>query len=96
MTEKTAEIITISVLGALTLYIISMISVLKLRKNEPELERPFKVPLYPLLPIIALTIATISLIAMIYYNSMLGIIYLAIVSLSLLIFILRDKKTNAQ
>src|SRR5688572_26474423 len=47
LTGKTAEIIIISVFGALTLYIISMISLLKLRKTEPELERPFKVPAYP-------------------------------------------------
>ena len=37
---KTAEIITLSVFGALTLYILSMISMLRLRKNEPGLERP--------------------------------------------------------
>ena len=94
MTEKTAEIITISVFGALTLYIISMISVLKLRKSEPQLERPFKVPIYPILPILALTIASISLIAMIYYNHLLGGIYLAIVGVSLLIFTLKEKKST--
>lgn len=94
MTEKTAEIITISVFGALTLYIISMISVLKLRKSEPQLERPFKVPIYPILPILALTIASISLIAMIYYNHLLGGIYLAIVGVSLLAFTLKEKKST--
>src|SRR5688572_12668069 len=36
LTGKTAEIITISVFGALTLYIISMISLLQLRKKEPN------------------------------------------------------------
>lgn len=95
MTEKTAEIITISVFGALTLYIISMVSVLKLRKSEPHLERPFKVPFYPILPILALTIASISLIAMIYYNHLLGGIYLAIIGLSLLVFTLKEKKSTA-
>jgi ethanolamine permease len=39
------------------LYIVSMISLLRLRKKEPQLERPFKVPMYPLFPIIALIIA---------------------------------------
>jgi ethanolamine permease len=53
-TGKTSEIITISVFGALTLYIISMIALLKLRRKEPQLERPFRVPFYPASPIIAL------------------------------------------
>jgi ethanolamine permease len=69
-----------------------MISVLQLRKTEPQLERPFKVPLYPLLPIIALTIAGISLVSMIYYNHLLGGIYILIIILSLGVFSLRDKQ----
>lgn len=92
LTEKTAEIITISVFGALTLYIISMLSVLQLRKSEPNLERPFKVPLYPLLPIIALTIAVISLLSMIYYNHLLGGIYIVIIIISLVVFTIKDKQ----
>jgi ethanolamine permease len=94
LTEKTAEIITISVFGALTLYAISMVSVLRLRKTEPNLERPFKVPLYPILPIVALVIALISIIAMIYYNPLLGGIYLAILAVCLIAFSLFDKKNQ--
>jgi ethanolamine permease len=92
LTEKTAEIITISVFGALTLYAVSMVSVLRLRKTEPNLERPFKVPLYPLLPILALVIALVSIIAMIYYNHLLGGIYLGILISSLVAFSFFDKK----
>ncbi len=75
LTGKTAEIITISVFGALTLYIISMIALLRLRKKEPNLERPFKVPMYPLFPVVALVIAVISLVAMMIYSWQPGIIY---------------------
>lgn len=78
----TGEIITISVFGALTLYIVSMISMLKLRKSAPELVRPFKVPLYPLTPIIALIIAVVAMIAVIYYNLMLAGIYVLILAVS--------------
>jgi ethanolamine permease len=78
LTGKTAEIITISVFGALTLYIVSMISQLQLRKKEPQLERPFKVPMYPLFPITALVIAIISFVAMTIFNLELAIIYFAI------------------
>jgi len=52
-TGKTGEIITIACFGALSLYIISMISMIVLRTREPNLVRPFKVPLYPFSPIIA-------------------------------------------
>ncbi|HET9825663.1 MAG TPA: ethanolamine permease [Chitinophagaceae bacterium] len=80
LTEKTAEIITISVFGALTLYIVSMIALLRLRKKEPQLERPFKVPMYPLFPIAALFIAVFSFVAMTVYNFKLALIYCLIVS----------------
>jgi len=59
LTGKTSQIITISVFGALTLYIVSMIALLQLRKKEPQLERPFKVPMYPFFPVIALIIAVV-------------------------------------
>ena len=51
LTGKTSEIITISVFGALTLYILSMVALLQLRKKEPHLVRPFKVPWYPCFPL---------------------------------------------
>ena len=92
LTEKTAEIITISVFGALTLYAISMVAVIRLRKIEPNLNRPFKVPFYPVLPILAFIIAIISIIAMIYYNQLMGSIYLGIMAVSLIAFSLFDKK----
>ena len=75
LTGRTAEIITISVFGAITLYIISMITVVALRIKEPGLKRPFRVPLYPAFPLVALTIAIGSLVAMLVYNQHLGEIY---------------------
>ncbi|HET9744175.1 MAG TPA: ethanolamine permease [Chitinophagaceae bacterium] len=81
LTGKTAEIITISVFGALTLYIISMIALLQLRKKEPRLERPFKAPMYPLFPVVALVIAIVSLVAMTIYNYRLAILYFLLMGL---------------
>ena len=75
LTGKTAEIITISVFGALTLYIFSMIALLRLRRKEPLLERPFKVPFYPVLPVVALVIALVSFTAMSIFNPLLAGIY---------------------
>ncbi len=42
----TASIVTMSVFGALTMYIMSMLSLFKLRRAEPGLDRPFRAPLY--------------------------------------------------
>ncbi len=78
LTGKTSEIITIAVFGALTLYIISMVAVIRLRKNEPLLVRPFRVPFYPLFPLVALVIALVSIAAMLVDNIKLGGIYVLI------------------
>jgi ethanolamine permease len=78
LTGKTAEIITLAVFGALTLYIISMIALFRLRKIEPGLMRPFKVPMYPFFPIVAMVIAIVCFFAMMLYSPRLFLIYLAI------------------
>jgi ethanolamine permease len=85
-TGKTGEIITIACFGALTLYIVSMWSFFVLRKNEPNLERPFKVPMFPLFPLLALAISSLSLVAMSYYNQQLASIFFSIVLVSYLYF----------
>ncbi len=77
-TGKTGEIITIACFGALSLYIISMVSVIQLRRKFPDMERPFKVPFYPGTPIIALVIATIAFVAVTIYNPIQAIIYFGI------------------
>ena len=91
-TGKTSEIITISVFGALTLYIFSMIALLRLRKKEPRLARPFKVPFYPLLPLTALTIAIISFVAMAVYNVKLTLIYFLIMASCYVVFKLAKRR----
>ncbi|MCF8462246.1 MAG: ethanolamine permease [Flavobacteriales bacterium] len=94
MTGKTGEIITIACFGALALYIISMISFFKLRKNEPDMERPFKVPFYPLFPALALIIASISMVAMIYYNLQLAFIFFGLMIGSFIAYKLTYGKTS--
>jgi len=82
LTGKTSEIITIACFGALSLYIISMVSLLVLRKNEPLLERPFLAPFYPWSPWIALIIASVSLVAMTSYNLKLALFYFGLLAVS--------------
>ncbi|HIN39649.1 MAG TPA: amino acid permease, partial [Flavobacteriales bacterium] len=86
LTGKTGEIITIACFGALSLYIVAMISLFALRRNEPDMERPFKVPMYPLFPAVALLIASICLVAISIFNPMLAGIYFGMILLSYLWF----------
>ena len=86
LTGKTGEIITMSVFGALTLYILSMISLLRLRRKEPGLERPFKVPFFPFFPYAALVIASVSLVAMALYNLKIAGIYGALLASCYVLF----------
>jgi len=88
-TGRTGEVITLSVFGALGLYVISMIAMLALRKKEPELPRPFRTPLYPIFPIVALLVATVALIAVAVYNTLVGGIFVLIIALCFGIFSLR-------
>jgi ethanolamine permease len=95
LTGKTAEIITIAVFGALTLYIFSMFSLLLLRKKEPSLHRPFKVPLYPLLPVVALAISIASFIAMTIFNLKLALIYFFLIGICFGLFKIFSVRSEA-
>ena len=86
LTGRTAEIITIACFGALSLYVISMVAFFKLRKDHPELERPFKVPFFPFFPGTALVIASVALAAMTFYNPQLSLIFYGIMFFSFLWF----------
>jgi ethanolamine permease len=86
LTGKTGEIIIISVFGALTLYILSMLSLVTLRKKEPALARPFKVPFYPFFPALALVISLVSIVTMAYYHIYLALIYFGLLLLAFIMF----------
>lgn len=86
LSGKTAEIITLSVFGALTLYILALLSLIKLRREQPHLHRPFRVPLYPFFPVVALIIAILSFIAMTIYYFQLCILYCCILLAAFLFF----------
>ncbi|MEQ6289372.1 ethanolamine permease [Vogesella sp. GCM10023246] len=73
----TANIITMSVFGALVMYIMSMLSLFRLRRCETRLERPFRAPFYPLFPAIALGIAVLSLVTMAWLNQLVFAVFVA-------------------
>lgn len=78
----TANIVTLSVFGSITMYIVSMFALFKLRKTHPEMQRPFKAPFYPVFPIIALVCAIVCLGAMVYYNFSLFIAFLLMMAIA--------------
>ena len=84
--RKTGDIITLAVFGALSLYIFSMASLFALRRNEPELPRPYLAPAYPLLPAVALVLAIGCLGAVTYYNRAMFGVFVAIMLGSYLLF----------
>ena len=86
LTGKTGDIITLSVFGALILYILSMIAVLVFRKKEKDAPRPFKVPFFPLTPLVALAIALFSFLAMLYYHWPLALVFFGLLLLSFIAF----------
>ncbi len=90
MTGKTDQIIIISAFGAVIMYGISMLSLLKLRK-APDFKPSFKTPLYPWFPITALGLSVISLVAIIYYNGFLSLVFLTGLLITLVLFVLAGK-----
>ncbi|MEO4047143.1 ethanolamine permease [Pseudomonas sp. CAU 1711] len=82
----TAAMITMSVFGAIVMYIISMLSLFKLRVSEPNLERAFKAPGYPLVPAIALILALVCLVAMVWFNTLIAAIFLGFMAAGFLYF----------
>ncbi|WP_137974106.1 ethanolamine permease [Pseudomonas sp. F(2018)] len=91
----TAAMITMSVFGAIVMYIMSMLSLFKLRKSEPHLERTFKAPGYPLVPGIALALALVCLAAMIWFNGTIALLFLGLMSIGMVYFLLTGAQRDA-
>lgn len=85
---NTENIIIMSVLGAIVMYVMSMISLFILRKKEPKLERPFKAPFYPYFPIIALVLSILCGISIIYFNQFLSLIFFISLLACLVLFLI--------
>lgn len=90
-TGTTSQIIILSVLGAIVMYLISMVSLFVLRIKEPGLERPFTSPFYPVFPAVALVISAICLGAIIYYNFWISLIFFIGLAAVILVFMLMGK-----
>lgn len=91
----TAAMITMSVFGAIVMYIMSMLSLFKLRKSEPNLERTFKAPGYPVVPGVALALALVCLAAMIWFNGTIALLFLGLMSIGMVYFLLTGAQRDA-
>lgn len=91
----TANLITMAVFGAIVMYIVSMLSLFALRKNEPNLDRPFKSLAYPFFPAIALVLASISLVTMIYFNFKLSLIFFGLMAAAYVYFSMTQHHRDA-
>lgn len=92
---NTGQVITLSALGAVVMYIISMISLLVLRRKQPAMERPFKVPLYPWFPLIALVLGVVCLVAIVWYNLMMSAIFFGVLGLIIFLFLTFRKSVHS-
>ncbi|MGF7217711.1 ethanolamine permease [Spirosoma lacussanchae] len=74
----TGEIITLSVIGALVMYLVSLLSLFRLRRSEPGLARPFRTPFYPAVPLTALMLSVVCLLAILWYNPGLSLLFVGL------------------
>jgi ethanolamine permease len=91
----TSKLVIISTLGAVVMYMVSMISLFVLRKKEPGLQRPFKTPFYPYFPAIALLLSAVATLSIIFFRPWLSFLFFAGLAVVMLIFFLSGKNKQA-
>jgi len=80
------QIIVMSGLGAVVMYAISMVSLLVLRRKEPNLDRPYKTPFYPVFPYIALVLTVFCTAAIVWFYPLLSAIFFGLLLVCLILF----------
>ncbi|AGU50470.1 putative ethanolamine permease [Variovorax paradoxus B4] len=91
----TANIVTMAVLGAIVMYLISMAALFRLRKSEPDLLRTYRAPFYPVFPAIALGLGVVCLGAMVWFNAMLTLLFLVLMAAAYGYFLLTSAQRKA-
>jgi ethanolamine permease len=84
----TANIVTLSVLGAVVMYISAMLALFRLRRSDPHMARPYRAPCYPLFPSIALILSGMALITLVYFNGAVSAVFLGLMGAGYLYFLL--------
>lgn len=91
----TAAMITMAVFGAIVMYIMSMLSLFRLRRIAPDLPRTFRAPGYPVIPAIALGSAITCLATMLWFNPVIAALFILFMVIGYLYF-LTTKTRRAQ
>lgn len=73
-------------------YCMSFVAVIILRKREPNMERPYKVPLYPIIPLIAILAGSFVLINTLFTQFILAIIGILITTLGIPVYYYKKKQ----
>jgi ethanolamine permease len=89
---RTDELITLSAIGALVMYIVSLAALFRLRKIAPSLARPYRAPLYPVTPALALVLCGGALVSTVAAHHWLGLLFIAVVAIAVGLFALRRRK----
>ena len=88
-TGTTDKVIMLSVLGAVVMYIVSMMSLLKLRGKG--FTSSFRSPFYPWFPVIALVLSSVCLAAIVWYNATLSVLFFAAMLVLMALFVVSGK-----
>jgi len=91
LSGRTADIITLSVLGALLMYVLAMATLFRLRTREPKLHRPFRAPLYPWLPGLSLVLAVLCLISVGWTSPRLTLVFIVLLAFGALLRVREGK-----
>ncbi|MDQ2843350.1 MAG: ethanolamine permease [Acidobacteriota bacterium] len=82
----TANIVILSVFGALAMYVTSLLALFRLRRTDPAMPRPFRAPLFPILPAFALACCAVCMASMIYSYPLLAATFAALLAAGFICF----------
>ena len=86
----------LSIFAVWVFYTLTFIGVIKLRKDQPNLHRPYKVPLYPVVPIVAIACGVFVVVNQLFLsgmtNTMISLGGLVITLLGLPVYSVMNKK----
>jgi APA family basic amino acid/polyamine antiporter len=89
----------LSIFAVWVFYTLTFIGVIKLRKDQPNLHRPYKVPLYPIVPIVAIACGVFVVVNQLFLsgmtNTMISLGGLVITLIGLPVYTYMNKKNAA-
>lgn len=75
-------------------YVLTFIGVFKLRKDQPNLERPYRVPLYPVIPLIAIVGGLFVIVNQLLSATGIAVAGLVVTAIGLPVYSVMSKKNN--